>query len=290
MNIAKKNSKEDYQPFFSVLIANYNNGKYLMEAVESVMQQTYTHWEIVLVDDASTDNSRELYKDLEKDERIHIFYNERNMGCGYTKRRCVELAQGELCGFLDPDDALLPNALQVMVEAHKLHPEVSLVTSRYYFCDVNLKPYRESTPLVIPKGKDFFTTGTYTAEVFAAFKKDIYNKTSGISEEYHLGVDQDLYFKLEEIAPIMSINDLTYKYRIFKGSISSNELRARYWNMIIHHDVCRRRGLNPDDYSFNDMYIIQNYCQDEVRKSTTYRVGQIILKPFKAIKQFFSKP
>ena len=48
---------KENQPLFSVLIANYNNGKYLMEAIESVRQQTYINWEIILVDDASTDNS-----------------------------------------------------------------------------------------------------------------------------------------------------------------------------------------------------------------------------------------
>lgn len=279
----------EYQPLFSVLIANYNNGKYLMEAIESVRQQVYTNWEIILVDDSSTDNSHELYKELGKDNRIHIYYNEQNHGCGYTKRRCVELATGELCGFLDPDDAILPNALQVMVDTHREHPEVSLVTSRYYFCDINLTPYKESRPLVIPEGKDFFTTAAYTAEVFSAFKKSVYEKTEGISLCYHLGVDQDLYFKLEEIAPMMPINDITYKYRIFNGSISSNELRARYWNMIIHHDVCLRRGLNPDEYSFKDMYIIQNYCQDLVRKSTTYRVGQFVLKPFSWVRRVLGK-
>lgn len=52
---------------FSVLIANYNNGKYLMEGINSVYAQTYTNWEIILVDDASTDNSKEIYKELEKD-------------------------------------------------------------------------------------------------------------------------------------------------------------------------------------------------------------------------------
>ena len=88
------------QPLFSVLIANYNNGKYLMDAIESVRQQTYTNWEIILVDDCSTDNSHELYKELEQDERIHIFLNDQNHGCGYTKRRCAELANGEICGFL----------------------------------------------------------------------------------------------------------------------------------------------------------------------------------------------
>ena len=49
------------QPLFSVLIANYNNGKYLMDAIESVRSQTYSKWEIILVDDASTDNSADLY-------------------------------------------------------------------------------------------------------------------------------------------------------------------------------------------------------------------------------------
>lgn len=283
------NKNEKYQPLFTVLVANYNNGKYLMEAIESILHQTYTNWEIVLVDDASTDNSEDLYAELEKDERIHIYRNDHNQGCGYTKRRCVELANGELCGFLDPDDALLPNALQVMVDAHREHPEVSYITSRYYFCDKNLEPYKESRPLIIPEGKDFFTTAAYTAEVFTAFKKAIYLKTDGISPLYHLGVDQDLYFKLEEVAPMMAINDLTYKYRIFDGSISSNELRARYWNMIIHHDVCLRRGLNPDEYSFKDMYVIQNYCQDLVRNTTTYRVGKAVLKPLNWIKKIFRK-
>lgn len=273
------------EPLFSVLIANYNNGKYLMEAIESVRQQTYKNWEIILVDDGSTDDSDLIYKSLGKDDKIHIFYNNENKGCGYTKRLAVSLANGQLCGFLDPDDAILPEALNIMVRTHFAHPEVSLVTSRYYYCDINLIPYKESEPLIIPEGKDFFTLQRYTAEVFSAFKKNIYDQTEGISEKYHLGVDQDLYFKLEEIAPILPINDITYKYRIFNGSISSNELRARYWNMIIHHDVCLRRGLNPDDYSFKDMYVIQRYCQDQIRKTKAYRLGRILLQPSKIFKK-----
>ena len=275
-------------PLFSVLIANYNNGKYLMGAINSVRRQTYSNWEIVLVDDGSEDNSEDLYDELAKDCRIRVFRNDKNMGCGYTKRRCVEKSMGDLCGFLDPDDEILPNALQVMVDTHQKHSEVSLVTSRYLFCDEALRPYKESRPLVIPEGKDFFTVGAYSAEVFSAFKRSAYNKTEGISSLYHLGVDQDLYFKLEEVSPMMSINDITYKYRIYNGSISSNELRARYWNMIIHHDVCLRRGLNPDDYSFKDMYVIQKYCQDQVRRTAAYRIGRVILAPLKWFKRIIS--
>lgn len=96
------------QPLFSVLIANYNNGKYLVESIESVRQQTYANWEIILVDDASTDNSPELYKELEKDKRIHIYLNEQNMGYGYTKCRCAELATGGGISVIkDSDDRMV---------------------------------------------------------------------------------------------------------------------------------------------------------------------------------------
>ena len=80
---------------FSVLIANYNNGQYLQDALNSVFNQTYSNWEIIIVDDCSTDNSHELYNNYVDDSRIHIYYNNRNYGCGYTKRRCVELAHGD---------------------------------------------------------------------------------------------------------------------------------------------------------------------------------------------------
>ena len=60
---------------FSVLIANYNNGRYLQEAIDSVFSQTYTDWEIVIVDDASTDNSADIYRRNGSDSRIRIFHN-----------------------------------------------------------------------------------------------------------------------------------------------------------------------------------------------------------------------
>ena len=103
---------------FSVLIANYNNGQYLQDAIDSILCQTYTDWEVVIVDDGSTDNSKEIYRQYEQNSRFHIVYNEQNRGCGYTKWRCVEEAHGEICGFLDPDDVLMSDALEKMEKVH----------------------------------------------------------------------------------------------------------------------------------------------------------------------------
>ena len=133
------------QPLFSVLIANYNNGKYLMDAVESVRQQTYTNWEIILVDDGSTDNSHELYKELEQDERIHIFENDQNRGCGYTKNRCVAEAKGDWCAFLDPDDMIRKDALEIMADAISVNPQHGVFYSHMYVCDENMNVVYDNT-------------------------------------------------------------------------------------------------------------------------------------------------
>ena len=165
---------------FSVLIANYNNGRYLQEAIDSVLEQTYTSWEIVIVDDKSTDNSFEIYEKYRDDKRFRFYYNEKNEGCGYTKRRCAELAKGELCGFLDPDDALMPTALEVMVKAHAEHPECSLIYSTCYRYSGDRN---EDMPIwdyigEIPEESDFLIYKKKIVSHFVSFKKDAYHTGS----------------------------------------------------------------------------------------------------------------
>ena len=130
----------DYvKPLFSVLIANHNDGAYIKCALDSIMNQTYTNWEIIIVDDASYDISKEIYLKYKNDNRFHIYYNDTQKGCGYTKRRCVELSHGDICGFVDADDALTPNALELMISKHSEYLNASLIYSKYYYCDKDLR-------------------------------------------------------------------------------------------------------------------------------------------------------
>lgn len=288
----EKNSMNS-QPLFSVLIANYNNGKYLMEAVESVRQQTYSNWEIVLVDDGSTDNSNDLYSELQKDERIHIYHNGENKGCGFTKHRCVELANGEYCGFLDPDDVLLSNALQVSARALLSQPTAALSFSRFYYCDEMLNIKDKSRVLQLLPSETYFEHKDFQPEVFAAFRRNVYNQTRGIDCTLQAAVDQDLYFKLEEKGCIVFLDDFTYKYRRHVGGISygQNSNWAWYWNMIVWHNTCLRRGLSVRNYSYDNFNRFLYKVRDEIRyekefevKDTwSYRIGRAILKPIKLI-------
>lgn len=273
----------DTKPLFSILIANYNNGKYLKEAIDSVYAQTYTNWEIILVDNASNDESKDIYRELGQDVRIRIFYNEQNKGVGYTKRKCAELANGELCGFLDPDDILLPKALEIMVNAHLENNEASVVCSRHYRCDENLNVIRESLLLKIPEGMDYFTMNQYRPLVFASYKKCLYDKTVGLSAHYLAGDDQQLYFLLEEEGPICAVDEFTYKYRIHNSSLAHSKKSGRvtaYWNMIAIYEECVRRGLDPMSFSF-PLYDKSVRLYSE---STSYKVGHFLLLPMIKLK------
>lgn len=289
------------EPLFSVLIANYNNGRYLQEAIDSVLAQTYTNWEIVLVDDKSTDNSFEVYDKYKSDNRFHIYYNEENKGCGFTKRRCVELANGEICGFLDSDDSLEINALGIMVETHKMNPKASLAYSLFNVMDENMKFVSVSgIQKSIQKGKTLLDEQVVSH--FATFKITSYNKTEGISSYYKCAIDHDLYYKLEEAGELVFVDKVLYNYRTNTGqniSFGVNFHKAFFWHLLAMTEACRRRGVESkiEELVFSDyMFCLDDYATQKVeeearkiRKSRAYCLGKFMLKPFIKLKQVFGK-
>lgn len=220
------------QPLFSILIANYNNGGYLAACIQSILTQTYTHWEVVIVDDGSTDKSRAVYEKYTDDIRFFIFYNEKNKGCGFTKNRCITLAHGQICAFLDPDDTITSDALEVMVQAHHQHPEASLIYSTHYICNENLETISTAEYVgQIPPGKKSWELRLPTISHFATFRRDRFLQTTGIYTWLTKAVDKDLYYKLETTGPVVYLDRPLYLYRHHGGSISLNK-RSSFASMM----------------------------------------------------------
>lgn len=243
------------QPLFSVLIAQYNNGKYLQEAVDSVKAQTYNNWEIILVDDCSTDNSKELYKLYAKDSRINIYFNKKNRGCGYTKRRCVELSTGEILGFLDPDDKLAEDALADMVALHCENEDCSLIySSLYEFNSKNTELIISKTIGKIEDGEDFLINSKKGIALLSTFRRSYYDRTEGIDPKLRTSEDSDLYYKLEEVGNLLYYDKPIYYCRmdnLNSVSIGSvNKVKLSYINMMIAswNGIIRRIASNSPLY------------------------------------------
>ena len=240
---------------FSVLIANYNNAKFLPVCLDSIKKQTYSNWEIIFIDDCSEDNSIEIIENFSKNSSnlVKVYKNDKNHGCGYTKKRCMEFASGQVCGYLDPDDALVADAIELMVKAHEKNPSASVIGSRRFFCNNKLGVV-DIAPSLTPKIKNFksqLETPFYITH-FASFKKTAYDKTVGLDPYMKRAVDQDLYLKLEEQGCVDFIDKPLYYYRNSSNSISLNKnyYKATAWHVYAVIETCKRRGLPFDDYCY----------------------------------------
>ena len=93
------------EPLVSIITPLYNSEKFIAETIESVLTQTYTNWEMLIVNDCSKDNGASIVeKYSKKDKRIKLFNNEKNMGVSFTRNRAIDLSNGKYIAFLDSDD------------------------------------------------------------------------------------------------------------------------------------------------------------------------------------------
>jgi glycosyltransferase involved in cell wall biosynthesis len=230
---------------FSILIAHYNNGKYFRDCYNSLISQTYKNWEVIIVDDASTDDSVEVIKAFIKDDsRFKIYQNATNHGCGYTKRECMKYAEGEICAYLDPDDALYTDALEKTVLEFAKN-DITAAYSQMMLCNENLSPDKIfASTKQIYNSRYFFNCPIQFAHFFT-FKKETYLKTSGINPNLKSAVDQDLYLKILEHGTVKYIKEPLYLYRLHSNGISQQKSKqsAKESFAKVIHDTMKRRGF-----------------------------------------------
>ena len=121
------------QPLISVLMTAYNREKYIAESIESVLRSTYTNFELIIVDDTSSDETVQIARSYEeKDNRVKVFINEKNLGDYPNRNKAASYAAGKYLKYVDSDDRIYPQTLEIMVEAMERYPEASLgISSRY---------------------------------------------------------------------------------------------------------------------------------------------------------------
>ena len=232
---------------FSVLIAHYNNAEYFMQCYESLNKQTFQDFEMIVVDDCSTDDSFEKIQNYcNGDSRVRFFQNSENKGVGFTKKRCVEEASGEICGFVDPDDALTEDAIEFSVKAH--NNDCIATYSQFYLCDENLKIKKifKKTTKVKNNNPLFFNIHFEVAHFFT-FKKEAYLRTEGINPNYKVAEDIDYILKLYEIGSFQFIKKPLYLYRIHKTGLSHDETKTNIKNETWHTvllNAAKRRNIS----------------------------------------------
>lgn len=229
------------QPKVSILTATYNCSKYINSAVQSVLDQSYTNWEMLICDDMSTDDTFSLIEQCaQRDSRIKVFRNEEKKFCSSTYSRLVGEASGEICGILDGDDMLMQTAVELIVQAYEKNPGLGYIYTQFWSCDSRMshkkrghsnKPRSGSLLEIEAKGLHYFSH-------WRTFRTELRNKTTLFQPGLKSSVDKYLGYVLEETATGGFMNLPLYLYRKHDQSLSSGK-KDRRWTVI--EDAKNRR-------------------------------------------------
>ena len=207
-------------PSCSIVIAEYNNGKYFSDLYNSLIAQDIEDFEVVIVDDCSTDNTISLMEQMiSKDDRFKLFRHSVNQGTGAAFNTALKHASGEIIIMLGAEDALCPQALTIITDAHKQNAHASLINFSLYHCDENLKITGKSKFHERAEEKEYFY---WISKGVDTFKRSCYLKTEGFDVQLRSAVDQDICFKLEEAGEVLFIDEPVYLYRKNSKGISQD--------------------------------------------------------------------
>ena len=211
----------EYSRLVSVIIPVYNCERFLAEAIESALAQTYRPLEIIVVDDGSTDQSADIARSYEEVRYIY----QSNQGLAVTRNRGLAIAQGEFISFLDSDDLWLPNKLAVQVEHLIEHPDFGLNICRIEnFLDpgVSLPPGGGDVPLM----KEQINLGTMVV------RRDVFSQVGDFDPGYSIADDFDWITRAKDLGvPITILPDVLMQRRIHETNMS-HDTQARRENML----------------------------------------------------------
>ena len=225
----------------SIIMPSWNTGKFISGSIQSVIDQTYNNWELIIGDDCATDNTEEVVAPYLSDSRIKYLHNDKNCGAALTRNKAMRAAQGEWIAFLDSDDLWTPDKLEKQIKYMIEHNYVLSYTG-YEKIDEDDKPLGiyVSGPNVVNKKKiyryDYIgqLTMMYSAKHFGLIQiKDI-NKNNDYAIRLQL-------FKQKEIEAHL-LNENLAKYRVRKNSISHDKLKKK---LKSHYDLFRHCDEKP---------------------------------------------
>ncbi len=216
----------------SIIMPSWNTGEFIAESIQSVLNQTYTNWELIIIDDCSSDDTDQIIESF-NDERIKYLKNEKNCGAALTRNRGLREARGEWIAFLDSDDLWMPEKLEHQIDFMKKNG-YSLSFTEYEKIDEDSKPLNiyVSGPKKVNKNKmynyDYIgqLTMMYSAKEFGLIQiKDIRK-----NNDYAIRLQ--LYKKPETCAYLLEEN--LAKYRVRKVSISHDKFKKKFKS---HYDL-----------------------------------------------------
>ncbi|MEP5340496.1 MAG: glycosyltransferase [Algibacter sp.] len=302
------------KPFFSIIIPLYNKEDYIVETLKSVLNQSFTNFEIIIIDDGSTDNSLKKIKPL-IDNRFKII-NQENFGPSHARNKGIKEALGNYITLLDADDLWYKNHLLELKKLIYTFPKSGLFCNNYeisYNKNI-IKPatfnFNHDNKLLIIK--DYFSSSiinsiAWTSSV--AFKKEIFNKIGKFNLSLRTGQDIDLWIRFALHYKVAFNPKITMRYHNFKtNSLSKSEFNDDRYMLINNYKIEELKNISLKLYLDINRYAVAlrckmnneivlykklkseiNFSNLNLKQKTLLNCPQALLKGIKLFQQFLIK-
>ena len=266
------------KPFFSIIMPTYNRAKFLDRSIKSVIQQKFDDWELIIVDDGSHDNTKEVIKEY-KDNRIKYFY-QRNAGVSAARNFGIKKCNGLYVCFLDDDDEYLDHHLSFLHSeiTKRSYPITLLTTNLYIAFDENLTEH----PF-----KDYGATNSFdilphipiSCVHSAVLNKHLFNENLSIRE------DNELFDRIRRDFGIIALDEFTVIVHKHGENVTANKYKLKKGlEKTTHFYIRDRKRISKDELTkLAGCYLVllTHYVkQKNVFKTLQYFIKTILLLPF----------
>jgi len=219
----KKLQGKNNQQLVSIVMPVYNAGDFLCASLDSILAQTYKNWELIVVDDGSTDNSLQILQDYtRKDQRIRVYSQVKNQGVSRTANFALRQAQGKLIARMDADDVMYPQRIAKQVSFLKKNRAVVAVGGQCVLINEKDQNIGKKT---FPTDNESIYRMMYRAmpvqQPTLMVNKSLLPKNfTWYEKEYTTAEEVDLLFRLFQYGKIANLDDFVLKYRLHQNNVS----------------------------------------------------------------------
>ena len=222
----------EQDPLVSIIIPNYNHAQYVGDAIWSVLTQEYRNFEIIVVDDGSTDNSRDVITQFgDKVQYIH----QKNAGLSAARNTGIKASKGVLIGVLDADDMYESIFLSTLVVTLQENPDADGVYCGYQFVDHknNLLPQIEARPVDHDKLYDALLDGNFFVPESIFLRRYVYDNVGLFDETLRACEDWDVWLRVTKKYKIVHSPNILTRHRILPGSMSTDPQRMLTYRLAV---------------------------------------------------------
>lgn len=277
----------------SVIITSFNAGRFIKECIQSVLNQTYEDYEIIIVDGGSTDNTFEEIKPFEDKINLIKLTQQKEYPLNqdaFHRNQGLKVANGEYIIFLDADDILLPKKLEIEASGLEKDSYLGMVYSDVYICNEYGKGYRLMSKRTRPFSGNIFAhlvVGNFIPVHSAMVKRECIEKIGPFDETLPACTDWEMWLRISAYYQIKYLNIPLAKYRIHSTNISKNwkfmaEGHIKVLNKVFNNpQLYNNIALNNSDRAIIYYTLSKQYCiLKDKKQALSFVKKAITINPF----------